>query len=330
MTGTAPAAPGSLAAEELLATHRDMVRLRVFDEEWKLYARQGRVGNVPLAWGLEALYAGSLRALGPDDWVFPSYRETAAVMLRGVPAAAVLAMERGHPAGWWDPYEFRVAPPSIPVASHVPHAVGFAWGRRLAGGSECAIAFFGDGATSEGAFHEGINYAALARAPVVLVCNNNGWAISTPVERQTRAETLAAKAEGYGVPGVRVDGNDPLAVRAAVEAALARARAGEGPTLIEAVTQRTAPHAAVDDPSLYMEPGAETVDPVERFERELGGLLEKGAAERLREEVRSETSAAMREAEAWPDPAPESMLEWVYAEPPRSFERDRSELGREP
>lgn len=324
------AAAAAASAEELLATHRDMVLLRVFDEEWKRYAHQGRVGNVPLAWGLEALYAGSMRALGDEDWVFPSYRETAAAMLRGVPMAAVLAMERGHPGGWWDPFAHRVAPPSIPVGSHIPHAVGFAWGTRLAGREGCAIAYFGDGATSEGAFHEGMNYAALTRAPVVLVCNNNGWAISTPVSRQTAVESLAAKADGYGMPGVRVDGNDVLAVRAATAAALERARSGGGPTLIESVTLRTAPHAAVDDPTLYMEPDAavDAPDCVARFEGELAerGLLDDGAAERLREEMTEAARQAMREAESWPDPDPAWMLESLYAEPPRSFERDLGEL----
>jgi len=188
-------------SQELLEIYRDMVFLRVFDEEWKRFSHMGRVGNVPLTWGLEAVYAGSMRALEAEDWVFPSYRETSASILRGVPAATVLAMERGHPGGWWDPWSHNVAPPSIPVGSHVSHAVGYAWGTRLAGLPHCTIVYFGDGATSEGAFHEGANYAALTKAPVVLMCNNNGWAISTPVSRQSAAATLAAKAEGYGMPG---------------------------------------------------------------------------------------------------------------------------------
>ena len=167
--------------------------------------------------------------------------------------ATILAWWRGHPAGWWDPRERKVASICVPIATHVPHAAGLAWGLRLRGERSCAVCYFGDGATSEGAFHEGANFAAVMDAPLVLLCNNNGWAISTPLEAQTRAATLADKAVGYGMPGVRVDGGDVLAVYEATREAVERARAGEGPTLIEAVTYRMAPHATADDPSLYID-----------------------------------------------------------------------------
>src|SRR5262249_45759076 len=151
----------------------------------------------------------------------------------GIPPATILSWWRGHPAGWWNPAEFGVASICVPIATQVPHAAGFAWGVKLRGEDRAALVFFGDGATSEGAFHEGANLAAVQKAPLVLLCNNNQWAISTPLASQTAAPTLADKAVGYGMPSVRVDGSDVLAVHAAVRAAVARARAGEGPTFVE-------------------------------------------------------------------------------------------------
>src|SRR4029077_4631128 len=149
---------------------------------------------------------GSVYALERDDWIFPSYRESAIGLLRGMPVSTVLSWWRGHPAGWWNPLDYNVASICVPIGTHVPHAAGLAWGKKLRGESACAIAFFGDGATSEGAFHEGANFAAVMRAPLVLFCNNNQWAISTPLSAQTAAKTLADKAVGYGIPGRGVEG----------------------------------------------------------------------------------------------------------------------------
>src|SRR3954453_24223653 len=232
-----------LGEEDLLRLHRWMVLLRIYDERSVVYHRQGRIGTYAIFWGHEAMQAGSVAALADEDWVFPSYRESAIGLLRGMRPSTVLAWWRGHPAGWWDPRARRVASICVPIATHVPHAAGLAWGLRLRGEQGCAIAYFGDGATSEGAFHEGANLAAVMRAPLVLFCNNNGWAISTPVEDQTRAEALADKAAGYGMPGLRVDGRDGVVVFEATREGVERARAGEGPTFIEAVSYRAAPHA---------------------------------------------------------------------------------------
>src|SRR5919108_1970694 len=242
-----------LSDDDLLRLYRDMVLLRTYDERSVVYHRQGRVGTYAIFWGHEAMQAGAVRALADGDWIFPSYRESAIGLLRGMPPETVLAWWRGHPAGWWDPREYRLASVTVPIATHVPHAAGFAWGMRLRGEPTCALAFFGDGATSEGAFHEGANFAAVMQAPVVLLCNNNQWAISTPLSAQTKAETLADKAVGYGMPGVTIDGGDVLAVYEATSEALLRARAGEGPTFIEALTYRCAPHATADDPSAYID-----------------------------------------------------------------------------
>jgi len=210
----------------------------------------------------------------------------------------------------------------VPIGTHVPHAAGLAWGKKLKGERACAIAYFGDGATSEGAFHEGANFAGVMRAPLILLCNNNQWAISTPLSAQTHAETLADKAVGYGIPGVRVDGGDVLAVYEATREAVDRARAGEGPTFIEAVTYRLAPHATADDPRAYIdlervarEKQNECLGRYDRYLRRLGVL-----GDALVEEIQAEAAEAMRrgiaDAEAEPDPDPELVFEHAYVDPP--------------
>ena len=239
--------PAGLTHPDLLELHRRMVLLRVFDERSVVFQRQGRIGTYAIFWNHEAIQAGATFALQDRDWIFPSYRESAIGLTRGLPVETVLQWWRGHPSGWWSPDEWNLASICVPIGTHVPHAAGLAWGKKLRGEDTVAMAFFGDGATSEGAFHEGVNFAAVMGAPAVFVCNNNQWAISTPIEAQTRAESLADKAVGYGIPGVRVDGLDVLAVYEAARDAVERARAGGGPTLIEAVHYRAAPHATADD-----------------------------------------------------------------------------------
>ena len=309
-----------LAEADLLSLYRDMVLLRTYDERSLVYHRQGRIGTYAIFWGHEGMQVGAVRALADQDWIFPSYRESAVGLLRGMPVETVLSWWRGHPAGWWDPREYRLASIAVPIATHVPHAVGFAWGKRLRGEDTCSLVFFGDGATSEGAFHEGANFAAVMRAPVVLLCNNNYWAISTPLPAQTRAETLADKAVGYGMPGVRVDGGDVLAVYEATTEALARARAGEGPTFIEAVTYRCAPHATADDPSAYID--AERVESERanecfgRYERYLRriGVLNDELSEAARTDALEAMRAGIAAAEALPDPDPDLVTKHAYAE----------------
>jgi pyruvate dehydrogenase E1 component alpha subunit len=321
-----------LDGDTLLRLHRDMVLLRMFDERAVVYQRQGRIGTYAIYWGHEAIQAGAHAALDPaTDWVFPSYRESAIGLLRGMDPATVLAWWRGHPAGWWNPLDLRVGGIAVPIASQVPHAVGAAWGMRARGEPGCSLVFFGDGATSEGAFHEGINFAAVMDAPAVLLCNNNGWAISTPLERQSRAASLAAKAAGYGIPGERVDGADVLAVHAAVRRAVARARAGEGATLIEAVHYRIAPHGTADDPALYRDDAqaatARADECLARFEGYLRrrGLLDDERAARAREEATDLIKRGMRDVEALPAPDPALVFDTTYAEPPADLLRQRAE-----
>jgi pyruvate dehydrogenase E1 component alpha subunit len=311
-----------LGEGDLLGLYRDLVTLRTYDERSLVYHRQGRIGTYAIFWGHEAMQAGAVRALADQDWIFPSYRESAIGLLREMPVETVLSWWRGHPAGWWDPREYRLAPITVPIATHVPHAVGFAWGCKLRGDTTCSLVFFGDGATSEGAFHEGANFAAVMSAPVILFCNNNQWAISTPLSAQTRAETLADKAVGYGMPGVRVDGGDVLAVYEATREAAARARAGAGPTLIEAITYRCAPHATADDPSAYVD--AERVERerqnecVGRFERYLRriGVLTDAFAEQAHEQARAAMRDGIAAAEGLPAPDPELVFQHAYVEPP--------------
>ncbi|MBC7644905.1 MAG: 3-methyl-2-oxobutanoate dehydrogenase, partial [Thermoleophilia bacterium] len=227
--------------------HRRMVLMRTYDERSLVYHRHGRIGTYAIYWGHEAMQVGAVTALADDDWVLPSYRESAVGLMRGMDPANILAWWRGHPEGWWDPRDTHIGSVSIPVGSHVPHAVGCAWGERMQGRNTAALAFFGDGATSEGDVHEGMNFAAVLNLPVVLMCNNNQWAITTPIEKQTKAKALVDKAVGYGMHGVRVDGGDVLAVFEATHEAVTRGRAGDGPTFVEAVSYRPTLHATADD-----------------------------------------------------------------------------------
>jgi pyruvate dehydrogenase E1 component alpha subunit len=325
------AVPGTNDAT-LLALYRSLVLLRTFDERSVVYHRQGRIGTYALHWGHEAIQAGAVHALAEADWIFPSYRESAVGLLRGMPVATVLQWWRGHPSGWWNPAEYRVASICVPIATQVPHAAGLAWGKRLAEEKACALVFFGDGATSEGAFHEGVNLAAVMQAPVVLLCNNNQWAISTPLAAQSRARSLADKACGYGIPSRRVDGTDVLAVYHAVREAAVRAYAGEGPTFIEAVHYRAAPHATADDPSAYVD--AERVlrareqECVGRFERYLQrkGCLDDSTIASTKADARALLRAGIELAEHEPPADVALLFENVYSNPPAELGRQLDEL----
>src|SRR5919197_533130 len=277
-----------LSDDQVLALYRDMVLLRTYDERSLVYHRQGRIGTYAIYWNHEAMQAGSVFALSDDDWVFPSYRESAIGLLRGMPPETVLSWWRGHPAGWWNPADYRVASICVPIATHVPHAAGLAWGKKLKGESACALVFFGDGATSEGSFHEGANFAAVTSAPLILFCNNNGWAISTPLEAQTRAETLADKAVGYGMPGLRADGTDVLACYEATREALGRF--GGSPRR--------------------------------------AGILHDDLAASVRAEAADAMRAGIAAAEAEPPADVELLFAHAYVDPPASFGSDLEELRR--
>jgi pyruvate dehydrogenase E1 component alpha subunit len=313
--------PEGLDDKDLIELFRWLVLLRTFDERAVALQRQGRLGTYALYWGEEGSQAGPLYALEDGDWAFPSYRQNAIGVLRGVSAATVLGWWRGYGGrhGFWNPREHRVAPICVPVATHLPHAVGLAWAAKIRRERVASLAWFGDGATSEGDFHEAMNLAAVFKTATVFFCVNNQWAISTPVTKQTATKTIVEKAAGYAMPGVRVDGFDPLACWKATKDALERGRAGEGPTLIEAYCYRLRAHGTADDPRLYRDEseGAKwlRLEPVGRmasFLRRLD-ILDDDKEHEIREEARRAIAAAVKEMESVQQPGQEILFDLVYA-----------------
>ena len=266
--------PG-LDEKELLEMYRLMVVSRDFDRRAVAAQRQGRIGTYAMLEGHEAVQIGSALAFGPNDFIYPGYREHGVQLAFGMPHEVILGYWRGHPNADWDVDRYRMMTITVPIASQLPHAVGHAYAARLRGEDVVTGTYFGDGATSETDFHSGLNFAGVWKTPTVFICANNGYAISVPYSKQTAAESIAQKAIAYGMPGIRVDGMDPLAVYQATRDAVQRARDGDGPTLIEAICYRYGPHATADDPTRYR---SETevdewrpLDPVDRMRR----LLER-------------------------------------------------------
>ena len=237
--------------EILLRMHATMLLGRRFDERLLNLQRQGRIGTFPPITGQEASQIGAVAVLRDSDWMVPSFRETAAEIWRGRTLESVIIANNGFNEGAQIPEDSHNLPVSIPVGSQMLHAVGIGFGIRYRKKDDVAMTFFGDGATSEGDFHEALNFAGVFQTPVIFVCQNNQWAISLPRKKQTRSQTLAQKALAYGLPGIQVDGNDVLAVYAAAAEAVERARKGEGATLIECVTYRMSVHTTADDPKRY-------------------------------------------------------------------------------
>jgi pyruvate dehydrogenase E1 component alpha subunit len=253
--------------------YREMMLARVYDQKGVALQKQGRLATYAPFEGQEAAQVGSAAVLDTEDWIVPAYREPAAMWMHGYPMELLIATRRGIELGGSPPASVNVLPCSIPVGSHMVHAVGIAWAQKLRGTRHIALTYFGDGATSEGDFHEAMNFAGVFGVGCVFFCQNNGWAISLPRDEQTASVTIAEKAVAYGMPGVIVDGNDVFAVYQATSQAVDRARSGAGPTLIEAVTYRMGPHSTADDPSRYRD--AEELDqwrardPLERLRRYL-------------------------------------------------------------
>ena len=311
---------------------RLMMRSRRLDRECWALQRQGELTVYPPFEGQEAAQVGSAFALGRDDFVFPSFRELAAAVVRGVDVVEYLEYHRGtwH-GGPYDPIATRFAPICVPVATQIVHAVGWAIGARLDGSSACSLAYFGDGSASEGDFHEGSNLAAVFRAPTILFCQNNGWAISVPSSEQFVAP-IAARASGYGMPGVRVDGNDVLAVYAVTRDAVERARAGEGPTLIEAVTYRIGSHSTADDAARYRDEGEVSAwrerDPIDRYRTHLldTGTIDEAFVGACDEEAEDWVADVRAELTAVGEPPAAEMFEHAFADPPPTLLRQREEL----
>lgn len=322
-----------LSGTELQDLLRRMIAARTFSSRCFSLQRQGRVGTMAPIDGAEALVVGAAAALDPArDWVLPQYRELHGLLRFGEEVLeTTIRYLRGDPAGGHFPAPIRIWPPQIALAAQIPQAVGLAWGMKLRREEGVVLTFFGDGATSEGDFYEGGNFAGVLRAPVVLLCNNNAWAISTPVRLQTAAESFAAKAAAFGIPGELVDGRDVLAVRDAVARARERAVAGDGPTLIEARAYRLGPHTTADDPSRYVPPGeleaARQRDPIDLFRRELeaAGVWNAGLEEEAKRDADARFDRALAAAEAVAI-EPDSLFEHVYASPTARMERQRRQL----
>jgi len=331
---------------ELRKIYETMLLVRLLDERLLRLQRQGRIGFYLASTGEEAAAVAPAYALRPSDWIYSSYREIGAALYRGYPLRAFLCQLFGN-AG--DPLKGRQMPVhhsvrrlnfvsiSSPVGTQIPHAVGTAMAARIMGKDDVALTFFGDGATSTGAFHVSCNFAAVRKAPCIFLCRNNGWAISVPRATQTAARTFAQKAIAYGMPGVLVDGNDVLALVHVTAQAAARARAGEGPTLIEARTYRRGAHSSSDDPSVYRDPEEprewEPHDPVGRFRRTLEkkGLWNEEDEARFRGEVDESFAATLKEVERLPAKPPlATLFDDVYSDRPWHLAEQAAELEATP
>jgi len=321
----------------LLKLFRAMLLGRRFDERMLSLQRQGRIGTFAPISGQEASQLGAVAVLGPLDWMAPSFRETAAQLWRGVSMEEILLTYGGYSLEGDKGESQNNLPISVPVASQVIHAVGLAWAIQYRKKKEVAMAFLGDGGTSEGDFHEGLNFAAVYQAPVIFVCQNNQWAISVPRKKQTLSKTIAQKAIAYGMPGMQVDGNDVLAVYSAAKEAAERARSGGGPTLIECVTYRMMMHTTADDPKKYRsEEEVESwreKDPITRFQRYLTekGVLSKEKIEGLESEIKNEIQEGVDRAEAkmktLQDPI--RMFDHAYETMPSHIAEQRQEFEQE-
>ncbi|GMQ86077.1 MAG: pyruvate dehydrogenase (acetyl-transferring) E1 component subunit alpha [Acidimicrobiia bacterium] len=327
---------GSLVGESPVddASIRDlyaaMVTARIYDHKATALQRQGRLATYAPYEGQEAAQIGAVAMLEPGDWLVATYRDAAAMHSRGYPWTQLLLTRTGDERGGHPPAGVNVLPPSITVGAHMVHAVGLGWAERLKGTDAVAMTMFGDGATSEGDFHEAMNFAGVYRTPTIFVCQNNGWAISMPTAGQTASETIAQKADGYGMPGELVDGNDVLAMYDAAARAVDRARRGEGPTLIEAVTHRIQGHTTADDDGRYR--SAEDTarwaerDPLERVRRylEAAALWSQQWQEGIESAATAAIEAAVEEAESLEPFTTGEIFDAMYAEMPQPLATQRT------
>jgi 2-oxoisovalerate dehydrogenase E1 component alpha subunit len=322
-----------ISDEQLCSLYEDMVAIRRIDTEATALQRQGELALWPPLLGQEASQIGSARALRADDFVFPSYRDNGVAYCRGVELRDIVRVWRGNASAGWDPYTVNVATQQIIIGSQALHATGYAMGIQNDGADSVAVAYFGDGATSEGDVNEAMVFAASFQSPVVFFCQNNHWAISEPVRLQSHIQ-LADRAAGFGIPSMRVDGNDVLAVMAATRIALDRARRGGGPTFIEAVTYRMGPHTTADDPTRYRDANEledwAAKDPISRLELLLQrkGLLREEVTAR----IAAKADAVAKELRAGcinlPEPQPLDIFKHVYSTPHSWLDRQQDHYSR--
>nr|WP_218875116.1 MULTISPECIES: pyruvate dehydrogenase (acetyl-transferring) E1 component subunit alpha [Leifsonia] len=322
-----------IGPDQLLDLYEDMVVIRRIDAEATALQRQGELGLWPPLLGQEASQIGSGRALRSDDFVFSSYREHGVAYCRGAGLVDLLRVWRGTAQSGWNPYDINMATPQVIIGAQTLHATGYALGIQADGTDAVAVAYFGDGATSEGDVSEALIFAATYAAPVVFFCQNNQYAISEPVGLQAQ-RPIAERAPGFGVPSIRVDGNDVLAVLAASRAALDRARSGGGPTFIEAVTYRMGPHTTADDPTRYRDPSEldewRGRDPISRVEAYLDaqGRLDEERLTSIHAKADAVAAEMRAGCLALRDPEPLTVFDNVYAEPHTGIARQRDHYSR--
>lgn len=313
--------PG-LDSELYRTMYKNMVLARELDRRMLGLQRQGRIGTYAMLEGQEAVQIGSALALKPNDFVFPSYREHGVQVTRGLPIEVLLAYWKGLPNARWDIEKYRTGIVTVPIATQLPHAVGYSYMTKLRGEDTVSVTYFGDGATSEVDFHSGMNFAGVWKTPTVFICANNLYAISVPYSKQTGSETIAQKAQAYGFEGIRVDGMDPIAMYLVTRLAARRARDGKGPTLIEAMTYRYGPHATADDPTLYRSDSEveqwKMKDPIERLRRflESRGEWDERMGEKVTMEVADSVNAAITAIEAEPLPGRDDVVRQGFSKIP--------------
>lgn len=325
---------GSLDEATMIKMYENMVTVRLFDRKSIHLQRQGRMGTYAPFEGQEASQVGSAMALAPGDWLFPTYRDHAAAIVHGQSMARVFLYWMGHMEGSLSPKDLHIMPPCVPIATQLVHAVGTAWASKLKNEKQVSLAYFGDGATSEGDFHEALNFAGVFQTPTIFFCQNNGYAISVPFSQQSASKTIAQRGAAYDIPGVRIDGNDIFAVWMTMKEAKERALAGKGPTLIEAITFRYGAHTTADDPKKYRdqeqvaEQWRQERDPIARLRMylERSGLWNEQKENELTATAGAKIDAALAEAESYPKSRPEDMFQHVYAEPTWMASEQKNEL----
>ncbi|MFH1073221.1 MAG: pyruvate dehydrogenase (acetyl-transferring) E1 component subunit alpha [Nanoarchaeota archaeon] len=322
--------------EDLLKVmYHIMILVRTFDERLFKLQRAGKIGTYASVKGQEASQVGSALAMEKTDWMIPSFRETGVFLTRGVDRAKIIQAWRGDTRAYKADKGCHDLPVAIPVGSQALHAMGIAWASKMRGEKTCAVSYFGDGATSEGDVHEAMNFAGLYKAPVVFICQNNQWAISTSRKFQTASETIAQKSIAHGIYGIQVDGNDVIAVYTATKEALDRARRGEGPTLIECITYRMGDHTTSDDSTKYRNPEEvkfwESRDPLNRLKLHFqkNNMWTDDYGTWVQNEVEKETEDAVQRAFAIPPPPPDDLFQYIFEKMPPDLVEEEQELREE-